>query len=994
MRKQFKSLIVAGLTAAMVVTSVPGIQFTTAKAASEPVYVDKSTTANVEVPDAPLNFKDLSSDEIIKACGLGWNLGNTMDAWGYVKGTKNDFITGETMWQKVETTKSLIKSVHDLGFNTIRIPVTWGANIKEDYEVSEDWMSRVQEIVDYAISQDMYVELNMHHDGCLQSDPKGADPHPHGWFDLSVSEDEYAQVRERYDGLWKTIANRFKNYDEHLMFGAMNEVYYAAEYDGEGNLGWVPQYGYQNEEVQSEWMKLETNRINEINQDFVDIVRNSGGNNAKRWVVVQPHNTQIEALTNEPFASMFKLPNDPAKRTMIEVHDYSALDGANEFDETNSKKYAGRWSELKKKYVDKGVPVVIGEYGWVGKGEKRRFSFEGIGYLLKKYSMIGCVWDEGGTDTKAYAVIDRTSQTALDTGISALVNGYNNITDTSKIVKKSTSIPITDLSVDKDTVELTAGETTTVTAKATAPEDTNDAIAWGTSDDTVATVYNGVIVAKAPGKATITAKAIAGTASKEIEVTVKAASYENPTTEITTEKKNVTLRIGQETYLNAAVAPAGNGADLIYRCADESIVTVSSDGRILAKKIGDTTITAVTSDGVEKEIPVSVLDSDVPVNYVLHLAIHAFYNFNGDKGYYGGTEISSDVITVTGDGTYTITFDCAKDLSQKAKDAGVTSLNGLGSLYIRDYDVTSGKEKKSPKDGDGKLCYTSIKVDGKEMLTEDTAPQSAMKGGIFDTGNPLNVWDGSVLGDDKIEVVKAGDGGNSIQFKDMESPQVIEITFKMDGFHTPEASEEPSVAPSEEPSGVPSAVAPATQIPAVSNSPAATVTPTGTSIAVPSTVPSAEPSKTPSNTNTVKKGETVKVSGTSYKVTDVKKKTVEYKAPVNKKKTSVTVPKTVKIKGASYKVTSVAKNAFKNNKKLKKVVIGENITKVNANAFAGCKSLKNVTIKSKSLKSVGKNAFKGINKKAVFKVPAKKLKAYKKLLNSKAGIKKSMKIKK
>lgn len=994
MRKQFKSLIVAGLTAAMVVTSVPGIQFTTAKAASEPVYVDKSTTANVEVPDAPLNFKDLSSDEIIKACGLGWNLGNTMDGWTYIKGTKNDFVPGETTWQKVETTKSLIKSVHDLGFNTIRIPVTWGANITEDYEVSEEWMSRVQEIVDYAISQDMYVEINMHHDGCLQENPANTDPHPHGWFDLSVSEDEYKQIRERYDGLWKTISNRFKNYDEHLMFGAMNEVYYAAEYDGDGNLGWVPQYGYQNEEVQSEWMKLETNRINEINQDFVDIVRNSGGNNAKRWVVVQPHNTQIEALLNEPFASMFKLPNDPAKRTMIEVHDYAALDGANEFDETNSKKYAGRWNQLKKKYVDKGVPVVIGEYGWVGKGEKRRFSFEGIGYLLKKYSMIGCVWDDGGTDNKAYAVIDRTSQTALDTGISALVNGYNNITDTSKIVKKSTSIPITDLSVDKDTVELTAGETTTVTAKATAPEDTNDAIAWGTSDDTVATVYNGVIVAKAPGKATITAKAIAGTASKEIEVTVKAASYENPTTEITTEKKNVTLRIGQETYLNAAAAPAGNGADLIYRCADESVVTVSSDGRILAKKIGDTTITAVTSDGVEKEIPVSVLDSDVPVNYVLHLAIHAFYNFNGDKGYYGGTEISSDVITVTGDGTYTITFDCAKDLSQKAKDAGVTSLNGLGSLYIRDYDVTSGKEKKSPKDGDGKLCYTSIKVDGKEMLTEDTAPQSAMKGGIFDTGNPLNVWDGSVLGDDKIEVVKAGDGGNSIQFKDMESPQVIEITFKMDGFHTPEASEEPSVAPSvapsKEPSGVPSAVAPTTQIPAVSNSPAATVTPTGTSIAAPSVAPS----KTPSNTNTVKKGEAVKISGTSYKVTDVKKKTVEYKAPVNKKKTSVTVPKTVKIKGAAYKVTSVAKNAFKNNKKLKKVIIGENITKVNANAFAGCKSLKNVTIKSKSLKSVGKNAFKGINKKAVFKVPAKKLKAYKKLLNSKAGIKKSMKIKK
>ena len=82
------------------------------------------------------------------------------------------------------------------------------------------------------------------------------------------------------------------------------------------------------------------------------------------------------------------------------------------------------------------------------------------------------------------------------------------------------------------------------------------------------------------------------------------------------------------------------------------------------------------------------------------------------------------------------------------------------------------------------------------------------------------------------------------------------------------------------------------------------------------------------------------------------------------------------------------------NKKLKKVTIGANITSIGANAFSGCKSLKNVVVKSKSLKKVGKNAFKGIQKKAVFKVPAKKLKAYKKLFGSKAGVKKSMKIKK
>lgn len=145
---------------------------------------------------------------------------------------------------------------------------------------------------------------------------------------------------------------------------------------------------------------------------------------------------------------------------------------------------------------------------------------------------------------------------------------------------------------------------------------------------------------------------------------------------------------------------------------------------------------------------------------------------------------------------------------------------------------------------------------------------------------------------------------------------------------------------------------------------------------------------------TVAKGDIVKDKNASYKISNVKSNTVEYKAPLNSKKATVTVPATVKVSGVTYKVTSIAKNAFKNNKKLKKVTIGANITTIGANAFAGCKNLKTVDIKSKKLKSVGKNAFKGIHKKAVFKVPAKKLKAYKKLLNSKAGIKKTMKIKK
>lgn len=90
-------------------------------------------------------------------------------------------------------------------------------------------------------------------------------------------------------------------------------------------------------------------------------------------------------------------------------------------------------------------------------------------------------------------------------------------------------------------------------------------------------------------------------------------------------------------------------------------------------------------------------------------------------------------------------------------------------------------------------------------------------------------------------------------------------------------------------------------------------------------------------------------------------------------------------------MTTVSKNAFKNNKKLKKVIIGKNVTKIEANAFSGCKNLKAITVKSTKLKSVGKNAFKGIHKNAKIKVPASKLKKYKKLMGKK-GQKSTVKI--
>lgn len=153
--------------------------------------------------------------------------------------------------------------------------------------------------------------------------------------------------------------------------------------------------------------------------------------------------------------------------------------------------------------------------------------------------------------------------------------------------------------------------------------------------------------------------------------------------------------------------------------------------------------------------------------------------------------------------------------------------------------------------------------------------------------------------------------------------------------------------------------------------------------------------KAPETPSTDSKNPTVgteaKVGKGIYRVTNAKKKTVVLVKPRKANNTRFNVPKSVKLANGRYKVVGIEKNAFKNNRKLKKVVIGSQVTKIGANAFSGAKNLKTITIKSKSLKSVGKNAFKGIDKKCKIKVPAKKLNSYKKLL-SKKGQKASVKI--
>ncbi len=164
----------------------------------------------------------------------------------------------------------------------------------------------------------------------------------------------------------------------------------------------------------------------------------------------------------------------------------------------------------------------------------------------------------------------------------------------------------------------------------------------------------------------------------------------------------------------------------------------------------------------------------------------------------------------------------------------------------------------------------------------------------------------------------------------------------------------------------------------------------------PAVTPTSVPTAT--QTATLKKGSICKASGSNYIVTDATKKTVEYQAPVKTTAKSITIPDNIKVnvngRKVTYQVTGISAKAFTKCKKLKKVVIGKNVKSIGKDAFRNCKALKKIVIRSTVLKKVGKNAIKGIHKKAVITCKKKKLKAYKKLFSKKAGYQKSMKVKK
>ena len=286
-----------------------------------------------------------TSFEAITNMGVGWNLGNTLEPVWTGDTDGRDWRRWETGWGQSVTTQSLMNMMKNAGFGAIRVPVSWGVHMDTDGKVYEEWMNRVNEVVDYVLNAGMYCIINIHHD-------TGADEEL-AW--LVASPEGYARERQKYENLWKQIALRFRDYGPRLLFESYNEML------DEGRSWCFASYslGYDAGVAAGAYQA-----INDYAQSFVDVVRATGGNNAVRNLVVNTYGAcngagDWNSHLQDPLKNM-KMPSDKVKDHIIfQVHSYPTID-----DLPAMEKEVGKMlDDLETYLVSQGGPVIVGEWG-------------------------------------------------------------------------------------------------------------------------------------------------------------------------------------------------------------------------------------------------------------------------------------------------------------------------------------------------------------------------------------------------------------------------------------------------------------------------------------------------------------------------------------------------------------------------------------------------------------------------------------------------------
>lgn len=290
------------------------------------------------------------------------------------------------------------------------------------------------------------------------------------------------------------------------------------------------------------------------------------------------------------------------------------------------------------------------------------------------------------------------------------------------------------ITVAKKQMFLTSGETVALNVNAE-PADADDSLVYATSNPAVVAVADGALTGKAPGSAKITVSSEKGSAKVDIIVVVKAAKPEKPITAIDAAEE-IALNAGQTHQLEVAVTPNDHTDALFYTVADPRVATVDDAGLITAVAEGKTTVTIVTASGMKHNVQVKVAPEGAAPAGSVNVAAAIYYN-DQVNDYYASEP--GETVTITGNGAYTVTFDCEKHLTQAARDAGVTNLCGAGAIYIFDVTMKSGVVASCD------IHYDEILLDDVPLIIREHEPKSALKAtGILDTNDPLNCWDGSV----------------------------------------------------------------------------------------------------------------------------------------------------------------------------------------------------------------------------------------------------------
>lgn len=298
----------------------------------------------------------------VAAMQPGWNLGNSLDATG----------SDETSWGNPRITEALLDNVRAQGFNSIRIPVTWSGHLgpAPDHTIDPAYLGRVKEVVNWALADGFHVMINIHHDS---------------WQWIANMPADRAGVLARYNAVWRQLAAAFRNSSPRLVFESVNE----------------PQFNGSSGDAQNAEL------LNELNTSFHRIVRESGGYNTTRLLVLPTLHTSADQARLNELVTTFDALGDPNLAATVHYYGYWPFSvnvaGGTRFDATAQKDLTDAFERVRGTFVARGIPVIVGEYGLLGfdrhtgtiqQGEKLKF-FEAFGHQARAKGLTTMLWDNG-----------------------------------------------------------------------------------------------------------------------------------------------------------------------------------------------------------------------------------------------------------------------------------------------------------------------------------------------------------------------------------------------------------------------------------------------------------------------------------------------------------------------------------------------------------------------------------------------------------------------